>query len=100
MKRLGPRLAPTGSAIVTRFQVATFSDGLLELWVASDWPIHDLGERYFFWVHMVQHTTYAIIAAPMLLMGTPAWLARWLLSPHCLLHLVRYLSRLIPSTII
>jgi putative membrane protein len=100
LKRLGPRLAPTGSAIVTRFQISTFSAGLLALWVASDWPIHDLGERYFFWVHMVQHTTYAIIAAPLLLMGTPAWLARWLLSPRWLLRLVRYLSRLIPATII
>ncbi len=100
LKRLGPRLAPSGSAIVTRFQIATFSAGLLALWVASDWPIHDLGERYFFWVHMVQHTTYAIIAAPLLLMGTPAWLARWLLSPRWLLRTVRYLSRLIPATII
>ena len=100
LKRLGPRLAPTGSAIVTRFQIATFSAGLLAMWVASDWPIHDLGERYFFWVHMVQHTTYAIIAAPLLLMGTPAWLARWLLSPRWLLRTVRYLSRLIPATIL
>ena len=100
VKRLGTRLAPTGSAVVTRFQVATFSAGLLALWVASDWPIHDLGERYFFWVHMVQHTTYAIIAAPLLLMGTPAWLARWLLSPRWLLRTVRYLSRLIPATLV
>ena len=100
LKRLGPRLAPTGSAIVTRFQITTFSAGLLAVWVASDWPIHDLGERYFFWVHMVQHTTYAIIAAPLLLMGTPAWLARWLLSPRWLLRTVRYLSRLIPATLI
>ena len=100
LKRLGPRLAPAGSAVVTRFQITTFSAGLLAVWVASDWPIHDLGERYFFWVHMVQHTTYAIIAAPLLLMGTPAWLARWLLSPRWLLHTVRYLSRLIPATLI
>ena len=100
LKRLGPRLAPTGSAIVTRFQIATFSAGLLAMWIASDWPIHDLGERYFFWVHMVQHTTYAIIAAPLLLMGTPAWLARWLLSPRWLLRTVRYMSRLIPATLI
>ena len=100
VKRLGPRLAPTGSAVVTRFQVTTFSAGLFAMWIASDWPIHDLGERYFFWVHMVQHTTYAIIAAPLLLMGTPAWLARWLLSPRWLLRSVRYLSRLIPATIV
>jgi putative membrane protein len=100
VKRLGPRLAPTGSAVVTRFQISTFSAGLLAVWVASDWPIHDLAERYFFWVHMVQHTTYAIIAAPLLLMGTPTWLARWLLSPRWLLRSVRYMSRLIPATLI
>ena len=98
--RLGPRLTPAGSAVVTRFQITTFSAGLLAVWIASDWPIHDLGERYFFWVHMVQHTTYAIIAAPLLLMGTPTWLARWLLSPRWLLHTVRHLSRLIPATLI
>jgi putative membrane protein len=100
VKRLGPVLAPTGTKVVTRFQVTTFSAGLLAMWVASDWPIHDLGERYFFWVHMVQHTTYAIIAAPLLLMGTPTWLARWLLSPRWLLKSVRYLTRLIPATLI
>ena len=44
-----------GTPVVTRFQIATFSAGLLALWVASDWPIHDLGERYLFSVHMVQH---------------------------------------------
>jgi putative membrane protein len=100
IKQLGPRLAPKGSAVVTRFQIAAFSAGLLAMWVASEWPIHDLGERYFYWVHMVQHTTYAIIAAPLFLMGTPAWLARWLLSPRWLLRAVRYMSRLIPATII
>jgi putative membrane protein len=49
---------------------------------------------------MVQHTTYAIIAAPLLLMGTPAWLARWLLTPRWLLRAVRYMSRLIPATLL
>jgi putative membrane protein len=43
---------------------------------------------------------YAIIAAPLLLMGTPTWLARWLLSPRWLLRTVRYLTRLIPATIV
>ena len=74
--------------------------GVLALWVASDWPIHDLAERYLFSVHMVQHITYSIIAAPLLLIGTPTWLARWLLSPRWLLRTVRYLARLIPATIL
>ena len=49
---------------------------------------------------MVQHIVFSIIAAPLLLIGTPTWLARWLLSPRWLLRTVRYLSRLIPATII
>jgi putative membrane protein len=100
LTRLGPRLAPTGTPIATRFQIASFSAGLIALWVASDWPIHDVAERYLFSVHMVQHVTYSIIAAPLLLIGTPTWLARWLLSPRWLLSTVRYLSRLIPATIV
>lgn len=100
LRHLGPRLAPRGTPVVTRFQLTTFYAGVLAMWIASDWPIHDLGERYLFSVHMVQHTVYAIIAAPLLLMGTPTWLARWLLSPRWLLLTVRKLSRLIPATII
>ena len=100
INRLGPRLAPAGTPVVTRFQLASFSAGVLALWVASDWPIHDIAERYLFSVHMVQHVTYSIIAAPLLLIGTPTWLARWLLSPRWLLAAVRYLSRLVPATIL
>ena len=100
IRRLGPKLAPTGTRVVTPFQLATFSAGLLALWIASDWPIHDLGENYLFSIHMVQHTVYTTIAAPLLLMGTPAWLARWILTPRWLMKTVRFLSRLIPATIL
>jgi putative membrane protein len=100
VRRLGPRLAPAGTPVVSRFQLATFSAGLLTLWVGSDWPVHELGEGYLFSVHMVQHTAYSIIAAPLLLMGTPTWLARWLLSPTFLLRSVRFLSRFLPATLL
>ncbi len=98
--RLGPRLAPRGTPVATTLQKFCFGAGVLALLVASDYPIHDLGERYLFSVHMVQHTVYSVIAAPLLLMGTPAWLARWLLSPRWLLRSVRYLSRFIAATIV
>src|SRR5580765_6119974 len=100
INRLGPRLAPPGKPVVTRFQVASFTAGVIALWIASDWPIHDVAERYLFSVHMVQHVAYSMIAAPLLLIGTPTWLARWLLSPRWLLASVRYLSRFIPATIV
>ncbi len=100
INRLGPRLAPPGRPVVTRFQVASFTAGVIALWIASDWPIHDVAERYLFSVHMVQNVAYSIIAAPLLLIGTPAWLARWLLSPRWLLAGVRFASRLVPATIL
>ena len=100
INRLGPRLAPPGKPVVTRFQVASFTAGVIALWIASDWPIHDVAERYLFSVHMVQHVAYSIIAAPLLLIGTPSWLARWLLSPRWLLAGVRFASRLVPATIL
>jgi putative membrane protein len=100
LRRLGPRLAPAGTPVATRFQITSYSAGVLALWVASDWPIHDIAERYLFSVHMVQHVTYSMVAAPLLLIGTPTWLARWLLSPRWLLTSVRYLARLIPATIL
>jgi putative membrane protein len=98
--RLGPRLAAAGTPVVTRFQIASFSAGLLALWVASDWPIHDVAESYLFSIHMVQHVAFSMVAAPLMLIGTPAWLARWLLSPRWLLSSVRYLSRFIAATIV
>jgi putative membrane protein len=98
--RWGPKYTRAGQPAVTTFQAACFAAGALAIWVASDWPIHDLGERYLFSVHMVQHLIYSMIAAPLLLLGTPTWLARRLLSPPGLLRVVRSLCRFIPATII
>jgi putative membrane protein len=99
MTRLGPRVAPT-RPIATRFQVVCFGLGLAAVWIASDWPIHDIAERYNYSVHMVQHLVFTMVAAPLLLLGTPAWLARWILGPRPLLRVVRTLSRFVPALLI
>ena len=98
MVRLGPRLAPT-ERVVTRFQVTCFALGLGAMWIASDWPIHDIAERYNYSVHMVQHLTFSMVSAPLVLLGTPAWLARWLL-PDRLLPVVRWLARFVPALLL
>jgi putative membrane protein len=98
MVRLGPRIAP-GGQVVTRFQVACFSLGLLAMWIASDWPIHDIAERYNYSVHMVQHLMFTMIATPLILLGTPAWLMRYVL-PGRLLDIVRTCARFIPALLI
>jgi len=99
LTRLGPQWA-SARPVASRFQVVCFTLGLVALWVASDWPVHDVAERYNYSVHMVQHLVFSLVAAPLLLLGTPAWLLRWLLRPTWLLHLVRTLARFIPALLI
>jgi putative membrane protein len=48
---------------------------------------------------MVQHLLMTLVAAPLLLLGTPAWLARRLLSPRWLLSTVKAVSRPVPNLI-
>ncbi|MDQ3756887.1 MAG: cytochrome c oxidase assembly protein [Actinomycetota bacterium] len=84
------RRAPEGQG-ASRRQVVLFCLGLLALWVHSDWPIHDISEERLLSVHMVQHTGFQLIAAPLLLVGTPAWLLRRLVLP--VLRPLRLLAR-------
>lgn len=100
LTRLGPRLAPPGEAVVTGFQLVCFSLGAGALLLASSWPVHDIAEGYLYSFHMVQHLTYTMIAAPLLLLGTPAWLARWVLTPRWLFATVRALSRFVPAVVV
>src|SRR2546430_14011562 len=83
--RVGPRHAAPGRPPVTRLQVVCFALGVLAVWVAADWPIHDIAERYNYSIHMVQHLVLSMVAAPLLLLGTPAWMLRLILRPPSLL---------------
>lgn len=77
-------LAPVGMARrerVPRAKVASFSAGLALMWVASDWPVHDVAESYLYSVHMVQHTLLSLAAPGLLLLGLPTWLQRRLVRP-------------------
>jgi putative membrane protein len=62
-------------------QVTAFALGLLTLFVAADWPMHDLAERSLYSIHMVQHLLISLVAPPLLLLGTPDWLARSVARP-------------------
>ena len=98
--RLGPRWAAAGQAVVTRFQVTCWTLGVLAMWVASDYPVHDVAERYNFSVHMVQHLIFTMVVPPLLLLGLPAWLLRLVLRPRWLFSTVRALARFIPALVI
>jgi len=77
---------------VKRSQAVTFSLGVLVLYIAAGTPVHDLSERYLLSVHMFQHLLFTLVAAPLLLAGTPAWLWRWLLRDARLLRVARLLT--------
>ena len=97
LRRLGPRLAPPGRPAASRTQVALFVLALLVLWAAADWPVHDVAEGYLYSVHMVQHLLLSLVFPPLLLLATPAWVARWVLSPRLVGGLVRRLARPVPA---
>jgi putative membrane protein len=73
---IGPKVVRDGSPIVTRRQKGWFALAVLMMWGASDWPVHDIGERYLYFVHMLQHLTFTMAVAPLFLLATPTWLAR------------------------
>ena len=99
--RLGPRHAAPGRPPVTKLQAVCFSLGVAAIWVASDWPVHDIAEEFNYSMHMVQHLVLSMVAAPLLLLGTPAWMLRSILRPPSqLFRAVRFLSRFLPALIV
>ncbi|MGH2772848.1 MAG: cytochrome c oxidase assembly protein [Actinomycetota bacterium] len=81
-RKWGPRYVSPGDPPVTRNQTRLFAAGILAMWVAGEWPLHELSERYLFSAHMLQHMILSLIAPPLVLMGLPGWMTRPLLSPR------------------
>jgi putative membrane protein len=49
--------------------------------VSATWPLDTIGDGYLFSLHMVQFLLMSLVAAPLLLAGTPGWLLRYLTEP-------------------
>jgi putative membrane protein len=82
----------TGESTSTR-RKRLFIAGVLVLWVASDWPIHDLGDQYLSSMHMVEHMLLSLIAPPLLIAGVPAWMLRRFLRPEPVAGFFRVMTR-------
>ena len=70
-------------------QTATFTAGVLVIFVALLSPIHILSDNYLFSMHMLQHVLLTLVAPPLLILGTPDWLIRPLLRPNWAFLLAR-----------
>jgi putative membrane protein len=77
---VGPKVVPAGQPVLTRRNIVSALVGLVLLWAASDWPVHDIGEEYLYAVHMVQHTLLTLVVPPLALLATPRWLADLILG--------------------
>jgi cytochrome c oxidase assembly factor CtaG len=71
---IGVYLAAVRSRLTRR--VLLFVAGVLVTLFALVSPLDALGDTYLFSAHMVQHLLLMQIAPPLLLLGSPAWLAK------------------------
>jgi putative membrane protein len=96
---IGPKVVPAGTAPISRVQRRWFGLGLVLLWVAADWPVHDIGEEHLYFVHMVQHTLITLVVPPVMLLATPEWLARLIMGRGRVEALLRRFARPVPAAI-
>jgi putative membrane protein len=92
IRRVGPTKVHAVERAVSRRQIWLFVAGLATLWIAADWPIHDLAETRLYSVHMVQHLLLSLVAPPLLMVGTPDWMWRVVLGRRGL-QIARQLTR-------
>jgi putative membrane protein len=96
---IGPKAVPAGEPPVTRSQVRWFAFGIVLLWLAADWPVHDIGEQYLYFVHMVQHLVLTLVVPPVMLLATPEWLARLVVGRGRVDRIVHRMARPVPAAL-
>lgn len=97
---IGPKAVPVGQPAVTRLNIGCFAGAMALLWVASDWPVHDIGEDYLYSMHMFQHMALSYLMPPLVLLATPEWLLRVLIGNGKFYRAVRSLCRPLPAALI
>ena len=67
-----------------------FTSGVLVMLLALATPLDTIGDTYLFTAHMLQHLLLTLVAAPLLLLGTPGWLLSVVLDGTRLTGFVRW----------
>lgn len=94
--RVRPLTAPNMPAATSR-QRGLWFGALAILAASASWPFHDLAEQVFFSLHMIEHMLVALVIPPLMLMGTPRWMAEHLLQSSRTLAVLRQMSRPLPA---
>ncbi len=96
---VGPKVVPPGRPVVSRQQLGWLALGLTLLWLASDWPLHDIAEEYLFSAHMTQHMLLTYMVPPVMLLATPEWLARLVLGRGLVKRAFMFVARPVPAAL-
>ena len=89
---IGPQAVVSGP-VVTRKNVTAFVAAMSILWIASDWPMHDLAEEYLYSMHMLQHMALSYFVPPLALLALPEWMFRALVGEGRAYRVVRWFSK-------
>jgi putative membrane protein len=99
LRVVGPKVVPAGTPVISRSQLAWLALGVVLLWFASDWPMHDIAEEYLFSVHMTQHMLLTFAVPPVFLLATPEWLARLVLGHGRVKRVFYKIARPVPAAV-
>lgn len=89
---IGPQAVSEGP-VVTRRNITAFVAAMTVLWLASDWPMHDLAEEYLYSMHMLQHMALSYFVPPLALLALPEWMFRALVGEGRAYRVVRWFSK-------
>lgn len=90
---VGPgRLRLGGPARMEWQKVGFFCAGLFMLVVALLSPLDFLGMHFLLSAHMAQHVIFSVVAPPLLLLGTPTWMASSLVAQPRVRQVARWLT--------
>ena len=91
---IGPR------PYITPKNLRAFIAGVLLLWAASDWPIHDISEEYLYSVHMLQHMMLSFFVPPLILLAIPKWMFNTVIGEGRGRRVVRFITKPIVAGIL
>lgn len=95
------RSVRSNAGAVDRRKALQFVAGVVVFWIASDWPLGTLGAGYLASAHMTQFLLYTLVSAPLILLGTPEWMARRLTRRLRIERLTSWFGRsLVPTALI
>jgi putative membrane protein len=97
---IGPKAVGPGKPAVNRGNIGAFVGAMAMLWVASDWPLHDISEEYLYSAHMLQHMMLSFFLPPLVLLATPEWLLRVLIGNGRAYQVLKFLTKPVVAAVV